>query len=313
MSGQEELDGEMFDRIIPVELEDPGKGLRKLKLGFNNGENPFLIAQKFVNKHGLDEGHVEEIAAFVQQNGGGKPATESKEAQVFSHFPLPGITGLTFETVKLDMVLSKINDSKPLEDLVRVLGNTNRYHSSSLPQSGIDCLTSMLNGDELLFPVLDLFRIVMTHPGGPSKVNAPLLWEKISKAGDSLADSLTASRLACNFFCHRSGVELYDPSVNDYIVHLGKTHENKNVKLAAATFVLNVCNMHFHNCTDCDLLPAAVAIGNRCEGEALKRCLIAIGCCSSADYDSSVTDLLRNKCNGQDPGLVNAILSKNKK
>ena len=65
---KEEVDGELFDKVIPVELEDPATGgLRKLKLGINQGDNPYEVAQRFVQKYELNQNHVEEIAQFVQR------------------------------------------------------------------------------------------------------------------------------------------------------------------------------------------------------------------------------------------------------
>ena len=68
-SSKEELDGKEYDRVLPVELEDPATGgTRKLKIGFNNGDNPFVVAQQFIEKHGLSFNHAQDIAEYIQNN-----------------------------------------------------------------------------------------------------------------------------------------------------------------------------------------------------------------------------------------------------
>jgi len=63
------LDGREYDKVLPVELEDPATGgTRKLKIGFNNADNPYVVAQAFIARHGLSENHVDDIAAYIQQN-----------------------------------------------------------------------------------------------------------------------------------------------------------------------------------------------------------------------------------------------------
>jgi len=140
--GKEELDGKLYDRVIPVELEDPSTGgLRKLKLGFNNGDNPYLVAQDFVSKHELSENHVQEIADFVQNvrkqsggaptidmsgggGGGGGAASGAGPMDVDlgvasraaapaprGPFPLPSASGLVFDAVDLGKVMSKLEET----------------------------------------------------------------------------------------------------------------------------------------------------------------------------------------------------------
>lgn len=56
--------------VIPVEIEMPGAGLQKLELGYNQGQNPFMVAQEFINKHMLDQAYLKEIADYISQRAG---------------------------------------------------------------------------------------------------------------------------------------------------------------------------------------------------------------------------------------------------
>lgn len=45
------LYGKDYDNVFDVELPDGGK----YKIGINNGENPYTVAQKFIEQHDLDQ------------------------------------------------------------------------------------------------------------------------------------------------------------------------------------------------------------------------------------------------------------------
>lgn len=55
---------EFFDHVLPVEMETP-RGLRSLNLGYNNGENPFVAAQRFINQNELGQNYLQEIADWI--------------------------------------------------------------------------------------------------------------------------------------------------------------------------------------------------------------------------------------------------------
>lgn len=55
--------------VIPVEIELPG-GLMKLEIGYNQGQNPFTVAQDFIDKHMLDQAYLREIADYITQRAG---------------------------------------------------------------------------------------------------------------------------------------------------------------------------------------------------------------------------------------------------
>jgi len=60
------VDGQAYDMVIPVEIELPG-GVKKLEIGYNQGQNPFTVAQEFIDKHMLDQNYLREIADYITQ------------------------------------------------------------------------------------------------------------------------------------------------------------------------------------------------------------------------------------------------------
>ena len=68
----EVVDGVMYDQVLPIEIEDTvgGTGIRHLKIGFNAGDNPWVVAQKFCQNHRLEADYTGQIAQYIQQNRG---------------------------------------------------------------------------------------------------------------------------------------------------------------------------------------------------------------------------------------------------
>jgi hypothetical protein len=51
------------DYTFTVELDG-----RRLKLEYNKGENPYIVAQKFIERHDLGQNYLEDIASFITSN-----------------------------------------------------------------------------------------------------------------------------------------------------------------------------------------------------------------------------------------------------
>ena len=67
-SAKQEVDGVYYDRVLPVEIDLPGQGLSNVKLGFNDGDNPYNVALQFCAKHKIDAQQVGQIVDFINQN-----------------------------------------------------------------------------------------------------------------------------------------------------------------------------------------------------------------------------------------------------
>lgn len=65
---KQELDGELFDQLIPVEVDSASRGQLNLLLGVNIGDDPQSVAANFCQKHGLGDEYIPQIAFFVEAN-----------------------------------------------------------------------------------------------------------------------------------------------------------------------------------------------------------------------------------------------------
>ena len=64
------LNGRQYDHVLPIEVDVPGGGVQKLHIGYNNGENPFVTAQQFIDEHMLDQNYLAQIADYIRQRAG---------------------------------------------------------------------------------------------------------------------------------------------------------------------------------------------------------------------------------------------------
>lgn len=59
--------------MLPIELERPGQpGVQTLKIGYNDGENTFVAAQKFIDDNELSQGYLGQIADYIKERCGTK-------------------------------------------------------------------------------------------------------------------------------------------------------------------------------------------------------------------------------------------------
>ena len=196
------VDGEAYDMVIPVEIEQPGTGqVRKLEIGYNQGQNPFTVAQEFIDKHMLDQSYLRQIADYITQRSSDyrPPIIESADTQVttggatgasshitksFQYFPPAAYN--TFETTKIAKLMStlqqfneKLNgeeanqrltdlEIEKLEQICKTVQETAFYHSSSFSKQEFAALRKVLMHwpSTKVFPALDLARLVVFHPQG---------------------------------------------------------------------------------------------------------------------------------------------------
>lgn len=68
------VDGVAYDLVIPVEIEQPGTGrIQNLEIGYNQGDNPYMVAQQFIDRHMLDQAYLNQIAQYIAERSGKTP------------------------------------------------------------------------------------------------------------------------------------------------------------------------------------------------------------------------------------------------
>jgi len=199
------VDGVKYDHVLPIEVDQTGGGVANLDIGYNNGENPFVAAQRFIDSHVLPQHHLAQIADYIQQRLGqqgptlgattlaaGPAATTGTPIAAFQYLPMKGYK--TFElseklaATTLDKMKNKIQEFGKLSDeqlgqvgsLMVTLAASSRYHSSKVQDSELNVVAHMLEQfpPAEAFPALDLARLTVVHPDATSKPRCSY-WDRV--------------------------------------------------------------------------------------------------------------------------------------
>lgn len=73
-SGKTLFEGQEYDYVFSVDVED---GKPAIKLPYNNGEDPYMAAQKFIHKHDLPQAYLDQVAGFIIKNSTDAPIQTS--------------------------------------------------------------------------------------------------------------------------------------------------------------------------------------------------------------------------------------------
>ncbi|KAL0365481.1 UNVERIFIED_CONTAM: Phospholipase A-2-activating protein [Sesamum angustifolium] len=188
----------------------------------------------------------------------------------YKHIPKKGM--LVFDSAQFDGILRKISefnntllsdaekkcsslnegDMSRLSAIVKILKDTSHYHSSRFSDVDIALMMKLLKTwpVPLLFPVIDVMRMIVTHPDGVAKLLQYVkneddivseLIKKVTASSPLPANLLTSIRVVTNLFKNSFFHEWL-------LAHRGEildafssccSSSNKNVQISYATLLLN--------------------------------------------------------------------------
>lgn len=212
------IDSVWYDHVLPVEIET-STGPQSLQLGYNNAENPFVAAQRFIDKYGLGQSYLAQIADWIQQRAGknqaptlgessgasrhsnnnnncaASPAVSNQYSPAFSakidgyvvYDELPNQAKLL---AKLQELNSTNNDGSGaldaaslahVENAVKVLWETSRYHSSQISHAELQAILRLSScySWEKRFIAFDLLRVLILHPQSAETLAIPAAGQTI--------------------------------------------------------------------------------------------------------------------------------------
>jgi len=225
------IDGVTYEHVYPIEVDQTGGGVAKLQIGYNEGENPFVAAQRFIDAYMLPQHHLNDVANYIQQRagsaapslgggvasasqGGSSSAAATGVPMVsYQHLPMPGYKAFELSAksaaTTMEKMQAKIKGFGKLSDeqleaiasLANTLVATNRYHASQIQPNELIVIQSMLEtlppGEA--FPALDLARLTAAHPHGAAQANAPYWNKVVTKALSMCQDASTLEGPAAVF------------------------------------------------------------------------------------------------------------------
>jgi|AntRauTorckE5430_2_1112549.scaffolds.fasta_scaffold01742_4 phospholipase A-2-activating protein len=228
------INGVQYDHVFPIEIDVASGGVQSLQIGYNNGENPFAVAQKFMDDYMLDQGYLAQIADYIRNRvgedagptlgmaAGGAPASSGPtpmeitptpmSAPSYTHLPMRGYKA--FETGADAKILFKVcikirefnesleNNLAPeqvtsvLDGLCQTIAATNRYHATRISDEELSIVHKMMKDWSLehVFPSIDLARLLALHPDA-CKSSRSVFWNGIVKCALDRCDVLLASHL----------------------------------------------------------------------------------------------------------------------
>jgi phospholipase A-2-activating protein len=192
---KEMIDGTQYDYVIPIEVDTPTSGTLHLQIGYNTGDNPFVVAQQFIDQHQLDQHYLPQIADYIRERTAPKKPTmlgdpshvvhQQGQAQLYAAKPKTISSSLEYLPIKsfllfdsgtdkntMNKIFSKLkeihvvvsssgssNDNKDLivlERLVTTIGATNRYHASTISKEELTLLSRWIS----IWPLEHIFPVL---------------------------------------------------------------------------------------------------------------------------------------------------------
>ncbi|TQD76703.1 hypothetical protein C1H46_037737 [Malus baccata] len=240
----------------------------------NTGQNNFTLDPSFRDPYTGS-------SAYVPGQSSNKSASAKP---TFKHIPKKGM--LVFDVAQFDGILKKITEfnSNLLSDqavflnngsfgnflkdkknsslneveisrlgaIVKILKDTSHYHSSKFAEVDIALLVGLLKSwpVAMLFPVIDIMRMIVLHPDGATRLlqhleaENDLLMELIRKVATNPplpANLLTSVRAVTNLFknsCYYNWLQKHRTEILD-VYSSCYSSPNKNLQLSYATLILN--------------------------------------------------------------------------
>ena len=59
------VNGVKYDYFFPIEVDTTAGIVQSLQIGYNIGDNPFVVAQDFINEHELNQYYLSQIADCI--------------------------------------------------------------------------------------------------------------------------------------------------------------------------------------------------------------------------------------------------------
>lgn len=203
---KEVIDGVPYDHVIPIEVDTSTSGTLHLQIGYNTGDNPFVVAQEFIDRHQLEQHYLAQIADYIRERTSPKkptfldnpslqkPKQQHSTAKTLEYLPTKSFLLFDSGTEKSTMnkIVSKVkeihssttnnnssNELLLLDRLVTTICATNRYHTSTVSKEELLLLSHWISTWPLehIFPVLDLTRLVVLHPDASNMHNVDF-WQQ---------------------------------------------------------------------------------------------------------------------------------------
>lgn len=221
-------DGNMYDYVFEIDADG-----KMLKLPYNLGDNPFIVATKFQEKYELPQAYVDQIAEFINKNTqGAAKASQSQKNPTFSSSGDAALSSASHnqtyqvlpftDYVKLTAVnpqglvnaLKKENEQVPrncqlspneVKLIEQYLQEQSPEESNNRALGGIVTRVHETWPAQNRLPIADVMRLIALTTSNPAQYLQPI-FSNLSPEHPKLA--LVAIRAAVNLFNNPKGLPL---------------------------------------------------------------------------------------------------------
>lgn len=238
----------------------------------NTGQNAPVINTSFSDPYTGGNAYVPQQQPPWMNGLSASSGSSSTQSHTLKHIPKKGMllfdaaqydgimrklesfnSSLAAEEGKRDLALNELELSK-LHATMSILKDGSHYHTSTLTDENIMPLRKLLVlwPTSILFPALDILRIVLLHPEGATlfaryaENGKDILIESLQRAAESPAidaNQLMGVRLAVNCFRHSVLRRWIASNRTEILDIFSECHlsASKNVRIAYSTLLLNYC------------------------------------------------------------------------
>ena len=144
------VNGVAYDHVMPVEMETPN-GVMTLQLGYNNGENPFVAAARFIDANQLGGQYTTQIADWIQARAGKNTPTigsassssSSSSSSSRSSAGLPGPPSASAASFSFAPQAYTVFDDIPAPAaLNKIVAKINEFNTALVDASSPNALTA---------------------------------------------------------------------------------------------------------------------------------------------------------------------------
>jgi phospholipase A-2-activating protein len=292
--------GGEYDYVFDVDITD---GQPPLKLPYNVSENPYQVAQKFVEQHELPAAYVDDVAKFIIKNSSSVDLSSKPASDPYGTRYLPGTGSKTdFRILPFSDYVSLVSFQG--ETIVKAIRSINARHAA-LGDDDISSIENCLNGlttssAETLFryvvklteswtgadvlPALDILRIIIPSLPRPPAAIVQIVFANLDP--HSTKHALLATRALTNLLATDSGRKLANNAqIRDAALDCLKTlvesnkDSSKPLDIAIASLVLNCAVLERTDVGACLSLISHISVFKQRanDSESVYRLLLSIG------------------------------------
>lgn len=323
-------EGKDYDFVFDVDIEE---GQPPLKLPYNTDQNPYEVANDFINKNELDPQFRDQVVKFIESNTGGIPLGVPKEGSAKTDIQTEVVrqSTLTPQTSCLSMtsgniapILKKLATYPKAQSAVVKLDELDLAKASAEQVRVIVDLVAEMPATEV-FPALDLLRLSVV--AAPEAMVSTEDATTIAQAGDLAGaatglsgkqaeiNTMLSLRSLANILARSDkSAEAVMPLLDTILDRSGQIaglQGNKNLALALATFLLNVAVVSHKGRSEVTAINALFPMLRLLESgveepEAVFRACIALG--TAIRISADVAEAAREVFGA--PAIVQAVAHK---